>query len=104
LVAAPAMLVIYFTDVIRQLHFGMNCYVGAFVCESLCFLYVIFWGWFLGLYMGYGMWGILSAFAISELSGYMGYLINFLFNKDFYDIPIFFNKKKALKKRYLFIV
>jgi hypothetical protein len=104
LVAAPAMLVIYFTDVIRQLHFGMNCYVGACVCESLCFMYVIFWGWFLGLYMGYGMWGILSAFAISEISGYAGYLINFLFNKDFYDIPIFFNKKKALKKRYILFI
>lgn len=99
MVAGPAMLVIYFTDVIRQLHFGMNCYVGACVCEILSFFYTIFWAWYLGIYLQYDFWGILGAFAISQFSGYLGYFVSFLFNKAFYDIPIFFNTKKALKKQ-----
>lgn len=93
------MLVIFFCDIIRQLHFGMNCYLSGSVCEILNFGWVLFFCYMLADFAGLGYRGILIAFVCSQILGYVGYLLNFTFNKNFHAVSGFILKciKKKLK-------
>lgn len=83
LIATPAMILIFFSDVIRQFHFSFNCYVTACVIELCNVGLTALFCWLFSQVWDLGYEGVLLALVTSQAVIFLIYFASYLFNPGF---------------------
>ena len=90
LISTPGVVIIFFVDIVRQLHLGMDNYISAGVCEIFNFIWTVVACVVFGFKLGWGFEGVLWGIPVGQGLGFVGYLLNFRFNKNFKKLPAIF--------------
>ena len=77
------MVIIFFSDVIRQFHFSFNCYISACVIELCNFGLTALSCYFFSTVLNWGYIGILIAFLESQTLVLCAYILNYTLNPNF---------------------
>jgi hypothetical protein len=98
--STPGMIIIFYVDILRQMHLGMNNYISAGICEIFNFMWSVLACWLFGFKFEWGFHGLLMAIPVGQGLGFVGYFLNFVFNPNFKQIPKIFSCEdlKCLKK------
>ena len=83
------MLLVFFSDGLRQLHLGVNCYIPAAIIEMVNFGNTGLWSWLLAVKLDLQFKGVLLSLLCSQSIGYCAYILNFCVNKSFREVKNF---------------